>query len=76
MWYNHVIDKHTGWLGSPDLFTSHGGCDVIKGTKWAANNWINAGVDLEKDKTVWKRFWEVEKQFQESPIKTELTDDC
>ena len=66
MWYNHMIDENTGWLGASDPFTSHGGCDVVKGTKWAANNWINVGKDFEKDRIVWKTFWEIEKDFQNS----------
>ncbi len=41
MWYNHDIDKH-GWLGERDDFSLHGGCDIIKGEKWIANNWITS----------------------------------
>ncbi|XP_015752716.1 PREDICTED: transmembrane prolyl 4-hydroxylase-like [Acropora digitifera] len=41
MWYNHLRDKRTGWHGSLDEMTYHGGCDIIKGQKWIANNWIN-----------------------------------
>ncbi|KAJ7337117.1 hypothetical protein OS493_009969 [Desmophyllum pertusum] len=41
MWYNHVINKSSGWLSSLDLMSYHGGCDVIKGHKWIVNNWIN-----------------------------------
>lgn len=40
MWYNHYLDPETEWLGDKNLFSLHGGCDVIKGEKWIANNWI------------------------------------
>lgn len=41
MWYNHLRDEKTGWHGRLDEMTYHGGCDIIKGEKWIANNWIN-----------------------------------
>lgn len=41
MWYNHQRDDNTGWVGRIDPTTYHGGCDVIRGRKWIANNWIN-----------------------------------
>lgn len=41
MWYNHLRDEKTGWLGRIDPRSFHGGCDVIKGRKWIANSWIN-----------------------------------
>ncbi|XP_031556001.1 transmembrane prolyl 4-hydroxylase-like [Actinia tenebrosa] len=40
MWYNHFIDEDTGLLGEVDEYSMHEGCDVIKGEKWIANNWI------------------------------------
>ncbi|XP_038066360.1 transmembrane prolyl 4-hydroxylase-like [Patiria miniata] len=40
MWYNHYINETTGWLGDLNLFSLHGGCEVLQGTKWIANNWI------------------------------------
>lgn len=43
----------------------HGGCDVIEGTKWAANNWINAGVDREADFKVWDLATLMEEEFSE-----------
>ena len=55
-WYNHVIDDDTGWLGKLDELSSHGGCDVIQGVKWAANNWINAVNDREADLAIWENF--------------------
>ncbi len=55
-WYNHVIDAYTGWLGNLDQMSSHGGCDVMQGEKWAANNWLNAVNDREADLEIWKEF--------------------
>ncbi|KXJ16351.1 Transmembrane prolyl 4-hydroxylase [Exaiptasia diaphana] len=42
MWYNHFIDDESGLLGALDAYSLHGGCDVIKGEKWIANNWLTA----------------------------------
>ena len=42
MWYNNFIDLESGLLGSVDRRTLHGGCDVIRGEKWIANNWLTA----------------------------------
>ncbi|XP_032232869.1 transmembrane prolyl 4-hydroxylase isoform X2 [Nematostella vectensis] len=42
MWYNHVMDPVSGLLGEVDHFSFHGGCDIKRGVKWIANNWINA----------------------------------
>lgn len=42
MWYNHLISNVTGLLGEHDVRSLHGGCDVLEGSKWIANNWINA----------------------------------
>lgn len=42
MWYNHMISNVTGLLGPQDVRSLHGGCDVLEGYKWIANNWINA----------------------------------
>lgn len=41
MWYNHLINEE-GLLGILDPYSLHGGCDVIEGEKWIANNWIPA----------------------------------
>ena len=41
LWYSHVRRRATRWLGELDPYSSHGGCDVIKGQKWIANNWVN-----------------------------------
>jgi len=40
MWYNHFLDKNTGWLDELDQLSQHGGCDVLEGTKWVANLWL------------------------------------
>lgn len=40
LWYSHFLDDE-GQLGKVDNKTMHGGCDVIKGEKWIANNWID-----------------------------------
>ncbi|KXJ22138.1 transmembrane prolyl 4-hydroxylase isoform X2 [Exaiptasia diaphana] len=42
LWYNHHLDPSTGGMGTMDKYSLHGGCDVKKGIKWIANNWINA----------------------------------
>ena len=42
MWYNNFIDLESGMLGPVDRYSLHGGCDVIKGEKWIANNWLTA----------------------------------
>ena len=44
LWYNHFLDPVTEWTGAVDRNSLHGGCAVHKGTKWIANNWINAGL--------------------------------
>ncbi|KII74334.1 Transmembrane prolyl 4-hydroxylase [Thelohanellus kitauei] len=41
MWYNHHVNED-GLLGILDPYSLHGGCDVIEGEKWIANNWIPA----------------------------------
>ncbi|XP_046842649.1 transmembrane prolyl 4-hydroxylase-like isoform X3 [Xenia sp. Carnegie-2017] len=41
MWYNHHLSA-SGWLGDLDWKTLHGGCDILKGEKWLANNWLTA----------------------------------
>nr|XP_054766093.1 transmembrane prolyl 4-hydroxylase-like [Lytechinus pictus] len=41
MWYNHNLDPQTGWLGTSRGHSLHGGCEVIRGVKWIANNWIS-----------------------------------
>lgn len=53
MWYSHVIDEDTHWLGETDPFSVHGGCDVKKGTKWIANNWISLSENRSDDIKKW-----------------------
>ncbi|XP_031556336.1 transmembrane prolyl 4-hydroxylase-like isoform X2 [Actinia tenebrosa] len=71
-WYNHFIDENTGWLGEMDKMSYHGGCDVIKGTKWAANNWINVGKNRELDSEAWKNYKEfIDDYDQQDDMKNE-----
>ena len=65
LWYNHFVSNETGWLGRIDQASYHGGCNVIEGTKWAANNWINAGKDRKRDLKVWELARLVEQDYQE-----------
>ena len=65
LWYNHFVSNETGWLGTMDQASYHGGCNVIEGTKWAANNWINAGVDREADLKVWEMVRMAEEDYKE-----------
>ena len=48
MWYNNFIDPDSGLLGKLDRNSLHGGCDVIKGEKWIANNWLAAPTEDSK----------------------------
>ncbi|CAH3176946.1 unnamed protein product [Porites lobata] len=48
MWYNNFIDADSGLLGKLDRNSLHGGCDVIKGEKWIANNWLTAPTENSK----------------------------
>lgn len=65
LWYNHFVSNETGWLGPVDQASFHGGCNVIEGTKWAANNWINAAIDREADLKVWELTRVMEEEYQE-----------
>eukprot|EP00118_Oscarella_pearsei_P026364 m.309813 g.309813 ORF g.309813 m.309813 type:complete len:400 (+) comp48022_c0_seq1:103-1302(+) len=40
LWYSHQL-RDGGQIGEVDLRTYHGGCDVLEGEKWIANNWID-----------------------------------
>jgi len=42
MWYNHLLDEESDWMGDRDGYSVHGGCKIISGHKWAANYWIPA----------------------------------
>lgn len=48
MFYNHFLDEE-GFLGAMDQYSLHGGCDIRKGIKWMANNWITAPPAKYKD---------------------------
>lgn len=37
-------------MGELDLYSLHGGCDVIKGEKWISNMWIPAPFGKAKEK--------------------------
>jgi len=65
LWYNHFVSNETGWLGRVDQTSYHGGCNVIEGTKWAANNWINAGIDRKTDLKFWEEIRLMEEDYQE-----------
>lgn len=62
LWYNHLVDNTTGWLGELDQYTFHGGCDVKRGTKWIANSWISVGEDRERDLLNWIELSEYEEE--------------
>ena len=53
LWYNHLIRRHSGWLGQVDFRSFHGGCNVQKGEKWIANNWINVSPIRMDDFRLW-----------------------
>lgn len=61
VWYNHLKDEKTGWMGAMDDYGLHGGCSVNKGIKWIANNWITAPYpDAYHKKSIWLGSVEVE----------------
>ena len=39
LWYN-MLPLGNGHEARPDRLSLHGGCDVIKGEKWASNKWV------------------------------------
>ena len=49
MWYNQLLNETDGWMGEFDLFSLHGGCNVIKGEKWISNMWIPAPYGRNKE---------------------------
>ena len=49
LWYNHLLNETDGWMGEIDLFSLHGGCNVIKGEKWISNMWIPAPNERNKE---------------------------
>lgn len=62
LWYNHMVDNSTGWLGELDKYSFHGGCDVRRGTKWIANHWISLSEDRQKDIQNWIEIGQYEEQ--------------
>ncbi|KAJ7383004.1 hypothetical protein OS493_031174 [Desmophyllum pertusum] len=79
MWFNHLLDENTGWLGELDQMAQHGGCDVLGGTKWVANLWLTlvgepgtddafkGWIDYGKDESKYKPGTD----WQGKPIKNE-----
>jgi hypothetical protein len=53
MWYNHKTTDEN-WVGVLDDKSYYGNCDVIKGVKWMATNWINVIGDGNMTMTAWK----------------------
>ncbi|KAH3706134.1 transmembrane prolyl 4-hydroxylase-like [Dreissena polymorpha] len=39
LWYNHFLDRR-GYLSAVDQRSHHGGCDVKRGIKYIATNWV------------------------------------
>lgn len=69
IWYNHMLNETTSWMGDVFNRSLHGGCDVLKGEKWIANNWIN--VD-----DVYERQMEYQEEFmKEMENSKTLTDE-
>ena len=56
LWYSHEINDDTGWLGGSDPYSVHGGCDVKKGGKWIANNWISVSENRNDDIEFWVKY--------------------
>ena len=40
IWFNHLVNDETKWMGDQDVYSMHTGCPVTKGEKWIANHWI------------------------------------
>jgi len=55
MWYNHVLNDDGTWIGGLDNRMYYGHCDVIKGEKWIATNWLNIDGDGTTELRAWKR---------------------
>lgn len=74
IWYNHLLRKESGWLGQVDYRSFHGGCNVLKGEKWIANNWINASPIKMEDLRLWasdRYANEMKKKSKEADIEKE-----
>lgn len=53
MWYNHLLNTQTAWMGALDAFSGHGDC-VSNGEKWIANIWIDIIGDGKHELRSWK----------------------
>ena len=42
-WYSHFLDTK-GYLSGVDKRSNHGGCNVTRGSKWIATNWISSPI--------------------------------
>ena len=71
LFYNHLgahCFEGQQWgceLGEMDRYSMHGACDVIRGVKWSANNWIN----VRDDKWNPQRITEKKRKRAEEPLK-------
>ncbi|XP_078353836.1 uncharacterized protein LOC144638515 [Oculina patagonica] len=55
MWYNHVTNDDGTWIGGLDNRMYYGHCDVNKGEKWIASNWLNIDGDGTTELRAWKK---------------------
>ena len=55
IWYNHLINNEGTWIGGLDNAMYYGHCDVNKGEKWIATNWINIDGDGDNELRAWKK---------------------
>ena len=62
----------TGWLGSLDEFTFHGGCPVKKGIKWIANFWVKTTDHKMKDLKKMQKFYKESTKNKPKISKEEL----
>lgn len=53
MWYNHLLNTQTAWMGALDAFSGHGDCST-SGEKWIANIWIDIIGDGKRELRSWK----------------------
>lgn len=54
LWYNHLLNRHTGWMDALDVFSGHGDCRSQDGEKWVANIWIDILGDGKHELRSWK----------------------
>lgn len=57
-----------GWMGDVFNRSLHGGCDVLKGEKWIANNWINVDDVYERQMEYQEEFM---KEMENSKTSTD-----